>query len=944
MPRTSTPPAWNGNQSSSRPVPSPRRPLTRAWLAPCILAFLWTAALLGLLRPSPAQAQLAPPPLVINEIHADPAPNAAGDANGDGLRDPEQDEFVELVNVSGGPLDLSGWRLQDEVGDRHIFPPGTLLADGCALVVFGGGAPTGAFGGSLVQTATTGLLGLNNGGDRVTILDSNAVTVTTVSFGPEGGNDQSLTRFPDSTGPEPLVLHSVISQANGALFSPGLRVEGYGFDGCATELSIQATATVTSQVGQVIAYTLTARNGLTLPLTSLVISDRVPLRTVLARAEDGGQASGLLPGSRVSWTVPSLSPGGEVQVHFQVTVAGTLSQVVNGAYGLAAGNVPATASGPPVTTAVTGALSIHQIQGAGHFSAWDDQAVGPVPGVVTAVRSNGFYLQEPDPDGAVATAEGVFVYWPDVAGLQPGDLVLVDATVNEFYPGGRERGGLSVTELVSPTVQRLASGHPLPQPVLLGQGGRPLPNQVIDDDASGDVETTGSFDPETDGIDFFESLEGMLVQVNRARVVGPTRFGEFQVVADNGEEATVLSSRGSLVIREGDFNPERLFIDDALVSSEPDVNVGDAFTQPITGVVDYGFGNFKIFNTTPLPPVVPGSLLSETTSLTGTENRLTVATFNLENLAPEDGPEKFQGLAQQIVHNLGAPDILAVQEVQDNNGSVNDDLVDASTTYSMLLTAIQEAGGPVYDYREIPPEDGKDGGQPGGNIRVALLFRPGRVTFVDRGSAGPTDAITVTQTLTGPVLSASPGRIDPTNSAFSRSRKPLAGEFLFQGQRLFVIVVHFNSKGGDDPLFGRVQPPEFSSENKRREQARVVHDFVAAILALDPQANVVVLGDMNEHYFASPVQELQGGILTNLIERLPVEERYTFLYQGNAQVLDNLLVSASLASLRQPEADIVHVNAEFHGKTAHRWTDHDPVLARFYFGELSLLYLPLVQR
>ena len=927
-------------------LPATSLPRLRAWLPPSALALLLVTGFLGLLRPDPAQAQATPPPLVINEIHADPAPDMAGDANGDGLRDSEQDEFVELINVSGAPLDLSGWRLQDGVGDRHIFPPGTLLADGCALVVFGGGTPTGPFGGSLVQTASTGLLGLNNSGDTVTVLDSNALTVTSVSFGPEGGNDQSLTRFPDITGPEPLVLHSSITEANGALFSPGLRVEGYGFDGCATGLSIQATATLTSQVGQAIAYTLTARNGLTLPLASLVITDRVPLRTVLAQAEDGGQASGLLPGSTVSWTVPSLPPGGEVQVRFQVTVAGTLSQVVNGAYGLTAGSL--LASGPPVTTVVTGALSIHTIQGAGHFSSWDDQAVGPVPGVVTAVRSNGFYLQEPDPDGDLATAEGVFVYWPDVAGLQPGDLVLVDATVNEFYPGGRDQGGLSVTQLTNPTVQRLASGHPLPGPVLLGQGGRPIPNQVIDDDASGDVESTGSFDPETDGIDFFESLEGMLVQVNQARVVGPTRFGGFEAVADGGSDATVVSSRGSLVIREGDFNPERLFIDDALVSNEPDVNVGDAFTQPITGVVDYGdFNrnfNFKIFNAAPLPPVVSGGLISETTPLTGTGNHLTVATFNLENLAPEDGPGKFQGLAHQIVQGLAAPDILAVQEVQDNNGSVNDDLVDASQTYSMLLTAIQDAGGPVYDYREIPPEDGKDGGQPGGNIRVALLFRPDRVTFVDRGHAGPTDAITVTQTISGPVLSASPGRIDPTNSAFSRSRKPLAGEFLFQGQRIFVIVVHFNSKGGDDPLFGRVQPPEFSSENKRREQARVVHDFVAAILALDPQANVVVLGDMNEYYFASPLQELQAGILTNLIERLPEEERYTFLYQGNAQVLDNLLVSSSLASLRQPEVDIVHMNAEFHAETPHRWTDHDPVLARFYFGELRFLYLPLVQR
>ena len=91
------------------------------------------------------------------------------------------------------------------------------------------------------------------------------------------------------------------------------------------------------------------------------------------------------------------------------------------------------------------------------------------------------------------------------------------------------------------------------------------PTEVIEDDATGDVEIGGIFDPATDGIDFYESLEGMQVQVNDAVAVGPTNdFGEIAVLADDGEGAGVRSARGGIVVRPGDFNPERIILDDVL--------------------------------------------------------------------------------------------------------------------------------------------------------------------------------------------------------------------------------------------------------------------------------------------------------------------------------------------------------------------------------------------
>ncbi len=174
---------------------------------------------------------LAGPPVVINEVLADPASGSAGDANNDGVRDGSEDEFIEIVNVSGAALDISGWTLADAVTVRHTFPTGTVLADQCSVVVFGGGAPVGGFGGAVVQTASGGFLGFNNSGDMITLNDGlNDVAV--VGYGSEGGNDQSLTLDPDVTGSLPLVRHTTAAGSNGARFSPGERVDGTLFAGC----------------------------------------------------------------------------------------------------------------------------------------------------------------------------------------------------------------------------------------------------------------------------------------------------------------------------------------------------------------------------------------------------------------------------------------------------------------------------------------------------------------------------------------------------------------------------------------------------------------------------------------------------------------------------------------------------------------------------------------
>ena len=155
----------------------------------------------------------------------------------------------------------------------------------------------------------------------------------------------------------------------------------------------------------------------------------------------------------------------------------------------------------------------------------------------------------------------------------------------------------------------------------------------------------------------------MLVQVVNGVAVGPTNdFGEIAVLANDGSGAGVRTGRDGIVIRASDFNPERIILDD-VIAPTPQVDVSDRFPGETRAVVDYSFGNFK-FLVTATPAVVDGGLRREITD-DPRDRDLTVATFNVENLDPGDAPPKWAELADLIVDHLKAPDIIAVEEIQD---------------------------------------------------------------------------------------------------------------------------------------------------------------------------------------------------------------------------------------------------------------------------------------
>lgn len=576
-------------------------------------------------------------------------------------------------------------------------------------------------------------------------------------------------------------------------------------------------------------------------------------------------------------------------------------------------------------------LAIYEIQGAGHTSAFEGETV-MTSGVVTAVDSNGFYMQDPNGDGDIATSDGIFVFTGSAPTVAVGDAVDVEASVGEFTPGGVSTRNLSTTQLVSPVVTVTGTGAAIAATVI-GQGGRVPPSEVIDDDAFGTIAGNGGFDPETDGIDFFESLEGMLVTAqDLVAVAGTNRFGEIFGVVDQGADATGISSRGTLNISPDDFNPEKVQIDfdsDILDFDFPDVNVGDQLGD-VTGVVTYNFGNFEIAPTVDFTDqIVSAALQEETTEITGSEDLLTVASYNVLNLDPNDtdgdmdvANGRFTKIAEQMVNNLATPDIIGLQEIQDNTGSVDDGVVSASQTLQLLVDEIDKVDDGLVNgslnYAFIDNTfitDNASGGQPGGNIRTAFLYNTDRVELVE-GSVEP-------------VGDQSEG------SAFDGARLPFAATFDFSGDEVTIVNNHLSSKGGSAPILGTEQPFDERQEDvtvngsldERQAQAAAVAGFVDAIADEDPNANIVVLGDMNEFEFISPLETLEnsGGGLVNLTNTVDEDEIYSFIFQGNSQALDHILVSDHLAD--GASFDFVHVNSEF-AETDDRSSDHDPLLAQ----------------
>jgi predicted extracellular nuclease len=275
--------------------------------------------------------------------------------------------------------------------------------------------------------------------------------------------------------------------------------------------------------------------------------------------------------------------------------------------------------------------------------------------------------------------------------------------------------------------------------------------------------------------------------------------------------------------------------------------------------------------------------------------------------SPEELETQLTKLALSIEKELRLPEIMVLQEVE--NTAIAQELGDR----------VNAANGTDYVAVSYETSDGR-------GIEVAFLYDDNRVDLLDSFQ------------LSGPDVEAAFGPSSP-----SPGREPLYGKFQIGDEIVHIVGNHFKSKGGDDPIYG--VSFERITEIQRKAQAQVVRDFVDG---LDSDALVMVTGDLNDFQFGEPdegpdhpiaiLEGVGGGeTFTNLIFEEKAKERWTFIFDGNSQVLDHMLVNDALLEF-VAGVDILHFNASFPSAvgadpaTTIRASDHDPIEGRFVFG------------
>jgi predicted extracellular nuclease len=871
---------------------------------------------------------------VINEIHADPDfPD--GDANGDGTRDSTDDEFVEILNVSGAAIDISGWMLADGFRVRHTFPADTVIPDGCGFVVFGGGTPTGSFGNMVVQTASTGSLGLNNGGDSIT-LNNGSSDVAAVGYGSLAGNDQSITLDPDITGTA-YVLHTTATGSGGALFSPGTRIDGSNFSGCPTPWVINeihadpASGTPGDANGDGVRnfsddefVEIVNNSGGDVDVSGWTLADGVTVRHTFPSGSvvlegcsvvvfGGGAPAGAFGNSLVqtaSGGSLGLNNGGD-----SLTLNDGSSDQSMASYGPEGGDNQSLTLDPDVfglppyvkhtlATGSGGALfspgtridgsqfagcpvsaEIYEIQGAGAASPLAGSLVSTDADVVTALAPDGFFMQTPTAgsDGDVDTSDGIFVFTGGAPGVAVGDLVDVLGNVQEFF-GFTEIGfGSTVTVTGSAAV---------PLPVAFN-AAVPSPDPLA---PSCSIE--------------FECYEGMLVQIVAGTVTGPNqRFNpdpvaEVHIVANANRafREPGIQFPGLVGFPVWDGNPEVFELDpDKLGLPNQIIPAGSTFRA--TGVIGFEFGGYELWPSSlvvdpaPLPQPVRAREPGE----------LTVGTLNLFRLFDDvddppsiaaDGRERddsvvstaeyMRRLAKFSAHIrevLDSPDVLAVQEVE-SLGVLQD------------LAALIELEDPAVVYSAYL-EEGNDLG----TIDVGFLVRE-KITVDAITQLGKEETFVNPITLEDDILHDRPPLLLEGSCQLEFGSYPIA-----------VMAVHNRSLSGIDGSEGeRVRV-------KRLRQAESIADKVQALQAADPDVRLVVTGDFNAFEFTDgyvdAVSVIEGDFdpldsfvcsealclgdlvepnLDNQVLGLDAGDRYSFIFRGSAQVLDHALTSSGLAA------------------------------------------------
>ncbi len=855
-------------------------------------------------------------------------------------------DFIEIYNLGGSSVSLAGWSVQyaSATGTSWQVTPlsGSIAAGTFYLVQEAAGAggttplPTPEAIGTIAMAAASGKVALVSSTTPLSgACPVSAAIVDFVGYGSANCSETAPTALLSNTT-------AALRDGNGSVDT------NHNLNDFSVTAPTPRNATGTpptgagsanpasGAAGDTTLLAVAATPGQNPPSATLAVSaDLTPIGGPAAQAFfDDGTNGDVTPGDNVfSYlaTVGAVSVGPKT---ITATISDDLSRAgfTNIAFGVE----------PPLS-------AIHAIQGAGTTSPVVGQFIA-TRGIVTGVKFNGFFIQTPDAeaDADPLTSQGLFVFTSSTpSALAAGDLVKVTATVAEFIPP-QDPASPPTTELVSPAFTVLSHGNALPAAITL---------TAADTDPAGTIEQ-------------LERFEGMRVHVAALRAVAPTQrafldetnaasgsngtfYGVIDGVARPFREPGVevpdpLPGGAPCCVPRFDANPERLRVDsDALVGGVALEVTSGALLSNVTGPLDYGFRTYTILPEPSNPPALSGNV-SATPIPSPSAQEFTVGSYNLERFFDTvDDPgvgdpvltatafdHRLSKASLGIRTILRAPDILGLVEVEN--------LAAAQAIAARVNADAVAAGAPDPAYVAYLEEGNDIGG-----IDSGFLVKSSRVTVVDVTQIGKTATY-----------------INPTTGLpeLLNDRPPLVLRALVQAPvgapyPVTVIVNHLRSLNGVDGTDGvRIRA-------KRAAQAEFLANLIQARQAGGER--VVSVGDYNAFQFndgyvdsigtikgtpapatevvhASP--DLVSPDLIDLVDTAVASERYSYSFDGNAQVLDHVLID----TLIQPRFSRFHtarLNADFPESLRNdalrpeRLSDHDAPVAYFTFPGAPLLTL-----
>jgi uncharacterized protein len=552
-------------------------------------------------------------------------------------------------------------------------------------------------------------------------------------------------------------------------------------------------------------------------------------------------------------------------------------------------------------------VSISNINGLTHVSPYRNLPV-KTSGIVTAKRSSGFYIQD-GINNSLGSC-GLYVYTGTTSSylsmVTVGDLITITGTVSEYG----FTNALTTTELISIaslTIQ--SSNNPLPPAINIGKDFNNVPSLQIDNNNIND------FDPSNSALDFWENYESMIVKLDKPRIVGAQKaYNEFSLAVDVDNPTRVYTKYGGVILNKDNRNPDIISATNSIMASDPIFNTfypGDSISS-ITGIVSYDYGYFKLLPRTlgDFGVVTTGEISTDLNNVKGTSNppayrakealnalaypHLSIATTNQFNLSVKANESR---VSDYIRINVRSPEIIFMQEIQDDSGQTNNGIVSSDNNLNFFVGLLNDTKYNSYSTRNygyvyVAPDNNQDGGVPGGNIRNVIVYNTLNLEVLEYkriGLASETDA-------------------------FASSRKPLYVKIRYNpsNEIYHLINVHHNSKSGDSSPWGSLQPAVQFSLAKRISQNTYIKNWILANLDKSND-NIIIAGDFNDYEWSDSIKVLddntENRFMKNLTNDIPENERYSYYFNGAYQTIDHIVVSEKIYNTIKTKNDTTNILA-----------------------------------